>query len=89
MNISAFLLGIIATCSLTAALVFLKFWRRTRSPLFIAFAVAFFIEALNRLRTLFIARPNEGTPSIYLVRLFAFLIILAGILYENYGTNRK
>ena len=89
MTVYAFLLGVIATCSLTASLFFLKFWRRTRSPLFIALAAAFFIEALNRLRTLFIAKPNEGSPSIYVVRLFAFLLILSGILYENYGTGRK
>ncbi len=81
--IAAFLLGIIATCSLAAALFFLRFWRETRDSLFLAFAVAFFIEGLNRTSTLILKQPNEYTPWVYVVRLFAFLIILAGILNKN------
>jgi uncharacterized membrane protein HdeD (DUF308 family) len=81
--IEGFLLGIIVAASLIAALFFLKFWRRTRDPLFLAFAVAFAIEGINRLAFLFVERPNEGSPAIYVVRLLAFLIILAAILHKN------
>jgi hypothetical protein len=83
MGIESFLLGIIVTCSLTAGMFFLKFWRRTRDPLFLAFSLAFTIEGLNRTAILFLDHPNEGSPAIYLVRLFAFLIILAAILWKN------
>jgi hypothetical protein len=83
MGIESFLLGIIVTCSLTAGMFFLKFWRRTRDPLFLAFSLAFTIEGLNRTAILFLVHPNEGSPAIYLVRLFAFLIILAAILWKN------
>ena len=83
--IQGFLLGIIVTASLTAAVYFLKFWRRTRDPLFMAFAAAFTIEGLNRLTYLFLDSPNEGSPVIYVVRLLAFLIILVAIVRKNRG----
>jgi uncharacterized membrane protein HdeD (DUF308 family) len=85
--VEAFLLGVIATTSLTAGVFFLKFWRRTRDSLFLAFAIAFLIEGLNRIGFLLTAHPNEGSPWIYLVRLVAFLIILGAILHKNYGKS--
>jgi uncharacterized membrane protein HdeD (DUF308 family) len=78
-----FLLGIIVATSLIAALFFAKFWSRTRDPLFLAFALAFAAEGINRLAFLFLERPNEGRPAIYVVRLLAFLLILAAILWKN------
>lgn len=82
------MLGVIATTSITAAIFFLRFWKRTRDSLFLAFAVAFLIEGVNRIAVLEVERPNEGSPWTYVVRLIAFLIILAGILNKNYGTDR-
>lgn len=80
----AFLLGVIATSSLIAGVFFLKFWKKTRDSLFLAFGLAF-VEGLNRCAVLFLAKPNEGSPYIYIVRLLAFLLILAAILHKNYG----
>jgi len=88
LRLNAFLLGVIATTSITAAIFFLRFWKRTRDSLFLAFAVAFLIEGVNRIAVLEVERPNEGSPWTYVVRLIAFLIILAGILNKNYGTDR-
>jgi uncharacterized membrane protein HdeD (DUF308 family) len=88
LRLNAFLLGVIATTSITAAVFFLRFWKRTRDSLFLAFAVAFLIEGVNRIAVLEVERPNEGSPWTYVVRLIAFLIILAGILNKNYGTDR-
>jgi uncharacterized membrane protein HdeD (DUF308 family) len=81
--LEGFLLGIIVTASLTAAAFFLRFWRQTRDTLFLAFAAAFIIEGLNRISFLFVDRPNEGSPTIYLVRLIAFVLILAAIIRKN------
>ncbi len=83
MMIEGFLLGVIATGSLVAGTFFLKFWRKTRDFLFLAFGIAFLIEAINRVAFLFVASPNEGTASIYVVRLLAFLLILSGIIYKS------
>jgi len=88
MRAEVFLLGVIATTSVVASVFFLKFWKRTHDLLFLAFAVAFLIEGLNRIATLGVAHPNEGSPWIYSVRLFAFLIILVAILRKNFGSNR-
>jgi uncharacterized membrane protein HdeD (DUF308 family) len=83
--IDGFMLGVVATASLIAGLIFLKFWRDTRDSFFLAFAASFMIEGVNRVSYLLLDRPNEGTPWIYVVRLFSFLLILIAILRKNYG----
>ena len=85
--IEAFLLGVIATTSMTAGVFFLKFWTRTRDTFFFLFATSFLIEGVNRFATLFLARPNEGHPWIYFIRLLSLLLILAAILKKNYGKD--
>ena len=85
--ITGFLIGVIFATSIVAGLFFLKFWRRTGDILFLAFAAAFIVEGLNRLRFLFAEHPNEGSSSIYLVRLFAFMLIVVAIVLKN--RNRK
>ena len=80
-----FLIGVISTCSVVAGIFFLKFWRKTRDFLFLAFGAAFLIEGLNRAAVLLVSRPNQGHPLIYGVRLFVSLLILAAILKKNYG----
>ena len=86
--INGFLLGIIATASVTAGVFFLRFWRDTRDSLFLAFGVAFLIEGVNRSGMLLLSQPNEGRPWIYLIRFFAFLLILGGILNKNRQARR-
>ncbi len=80
---TGFMIGVIFTTSVVAGLFFLKFWRRTGDLLFLAFAVAFLTEGLNRARFLFLEHPNEGSPSIYFVRLVAFALIVAAIVFKN------
>ena len=82
--IEGFLLGVIATASITAGLFFLKFWRDTRDSFFLAFAASFIIEGLNRCGVLLLNKPNEGNPWVYLVRLLSLLLILGAILKKNY-----
>ena len=82
--IEEFLVGVIATASVTAGVFFLKFWKDTRDSFFLAFAASFIIEGLNRVTVLFLPRPNEGNPWIYVVRLVTFLLILFAILRKNY-----
>ena len=81
--INGFLLGVVATASVTAGIFFLRYWRDTRDQLFLAFGVAFVIEGCNRTAMLLLQQPNEGSPWVYLVRFFAFLLILAGIVNKN------
>lgn len=81
--IEGFLLGVIVTTSLTASLFFLKFWKQTRDVLFLGFAAAFLIEGINRTLRLFAENPAEASPSIYIVRGLAFLLLLGAIMYKN------
>ena len=82
--INGFLLGIIATASLTAGLFFLRFWKKSHDRLFLAFAAFFFIEVATRITLLGFERPNEGSPWIYLIRLAALIVLLAAIVAKNY-----
>jgi len=81
--IEGFLLGVIVTGSAVAAAYFFKFWRRTRDKLFLGFAAAFAIEALNRIGFLFLDSPNESNPLLYTIRLCSYLLILAAIINKN------
>jgi hypothetical protein len=83
--IDSFLTGVLATASLTVGVFFLRFWRESRDSFFLAFAASFVIEGLNRVSILWLPRPNEGSPRVYLIRLFASLLILGAILHKNYG----
>lgn len=89
----AFLLGIAATAAAVVALYFLKFWRKTRDELFLAFAGAFGVEAALRVTRFFILKaggpPGERTPLLYAIRLTASLLILMAILRKNIGRKSK
>ena len=77
------LLGAIAMGFLVCGVFFLRFWRDGRDRFFLLFAASFFVEGVNRLVLGTSARPSEGAPIIYLVRLLAFLLILAAIVDKN------
>lgn len=76
-------LGAVATLSLVAALFFLRFWRETRDRLYLFFAASFALEGLNRAALATRPDPSEGEPVFYLVRFFAFLLIIVAIVDKN------
>jgi len=78
-----FLLGVISSLSIVAALFFLRFWKRSGDAFFLIFAASFFIEGLNRAAVLFTPKPNEGNAWIYVIRLVSFLLIIFAILRKN------
>jgi len=80
---TAFLSGAITIGFLAAALFFLRFWKRTGDRLFIAFAIAFALLALNQALIIFIDIPLEERSLLYLLRLSAFAIILGSIWAKN------
>ncbi|MEO8595440.1 MAG: DUF5985 family protein [Candidatus Solibacter sp.] len=85
--VEGFLLGVIATSSITAGVFFLKFWKNTRDSFFLAFAASFVLEGLNRAAVLFAPRPNGPNSWTYLIRLLSLLLILAAILRKNSGDS--
>ena len=83
MIVAGFLLGMIVTASLVAALFFLKFWRESHDALFLAFAAFFFVEAFSRMVSLAQEHPNEASPWVYVVRFASAVWIIAAILRKN------
>ena len=78
--------GAIAMGYAVAGLFFLRFWRETRDRLFLIFAGAFCVLGLQRLALVFSRDMVEEHTGLYLVRLFAFLLILGAIVDKNRST---
>ena len=64
-------------------LFFLRFWRQTRDRLFLIFAMSFWLQGLQRLALAVTSPLFETDTGFYLVRLFAFLLILGAIVDKN------
>jgi len=84
-TLAAFAAGALTLGFLTVGLFFLKFWRRTRDGLFLTFAVAFALLALNQAAPVLLNIPSENQGYIYLLRLAAFVLIIAAVLQKNFG----
>lgn len=76
-----FLSGIIFASAVIAMLFFFDFWKRTRDPLFLLFGLAFSLFAVERLVMAFLNTGNEY--KVYLIRLLAFILIIAAIVQKN------
>lgn len=82
-HVANFFSGAIAMGFAVAALFFLRFWRRTKDGLFLAFAAAFLLMALNQALTSLLGLPQEERSWIYLLRLAAFSLLIIAILRKN------
>lgn len=80
---NSLILGAVAMASSIAALFFLRFWRQTRDPLFLLFALAFSVDALTRVALGLGSVSNEQEPLFYLARLVTFALILMAIIHKN------
>jgi hypothetical protein len=78
-----FLSGAIAMGYAIASLFFLRFWRRTRDRLFLAFAVAFLLLVLNSTLVSLSNVPIENRAVLYLLRLAAFSIIIGAVIQKS------
>ena len=78
-----YLFGVLTALSFVAGLFFVRYWRASRDRFFLFFAVAFW--ALGANWALLVGRDpsDEYTPYFYLLRLFAFLLILVAIVDKN------
>jgi hypothetical protein len=85
----AFYNGAAGVECLVAGLFFLRFWRRTRDGLFLAFAFAFWLLAANALLPSLLGRPAYSHSEVYLLRLAAFLLIILAIAGKNLGGRRR
>jgi hypothetical protein len=83
MTLYDFLSGAVAFGFFTCGLFFLRFWKRTRDQLFLAFALAFALLGTGQSILALGNIPTEERGSIYLLRLLAFALILIAILRKN------
>jgi hypothetical protein len=83
--LAAFAGGALTLGFLIVGLFFLRFWRRTRDGLFLAFALAFALLATNQAVPVLAGIPSENQGYVYLLRLAAFVLIIAAVLRKNIG----
>ena len=84
-----FLAGAVTLGFFVAAGFFLRFWRRTRDRLFLAFAAAFVLLAVNQALAAFLGAGDELTPYTYLLRVLGFMLILSAIVDKNVTSIRR
>ena len=85
-----FLSGAVTFGYLVAALFFARFWRKTGDRLFVAFAIAFVLLALNQALAQWLGAADERVGYTYLLRVLGFVLILAAIVDKNlFGGRRR
>lgn len=81
-----FISGIIAMGYFVLGLFFAKFWRQTRDAFFLMFASAFWLLTANQIAFTLSGSAQRETVWIYLLRLCAFVLIIAAIIRKNLRT---
>ena len=90
--IAASLLSGISLATFAASgLFFLKFWRASHDRFFLLFSIACWLIAFERMVAFFVipvhqpqqAESAEASSWVYLIRLSAFLVVLAAIYLKN------
>ncbi len=84
-----FMSGAVTMGYLVAAGFFARFWRQTADRLFLAFAAAFVLLALNQGLAQWIGAADERVGYTYLLRVLGFVLILAAIVDKNLRRGGK
>lgn len=82
-NLFAFGAGAIALGYVIGGVFFWRFWSRTKDSLFLVFAAAFGLMAVNQAVPTLLGIPTEEQSGVYLLRLAAFVLIIVAILRKN------
>jgi hypothetical protein len=83
-----FLAGAVTLGYSVAAVFFLRFWRKTADRLFLAFAAAFALLAVNQVLAAVLEFGDERTPYVYSLRVLGFLLILWAVIDKNLSGRR-
>lgn len=78
--------GACAISSAVIGLFFLRYWRVSADRLFAFFTAAFWLFAAHWVALAVVAPSDEERHWLYLVRLIAFVAIIAGIVDKNRRT---
>lgn len=85
--LSVFLSGAFMMGLAVASLIFLRSWRETRDPLFLGFAVAFCLMAIERVPLALFQQMKEPECFVYLLRLVGFGFLIFGIVRKNLSSR--
>jgi hypothetical protein len=80
---TTFLAGMEASGFLVAALLLLRFWRKTGDMLFVWFAGAFCLFALNQFLLTLLGEGAEEGGAAFMPRLLGFALLAAAIVAKN------
>jgi hypothetical protein len=78
-----FLSGMLMMANATVALFFVRYARTGGDRLFGYFAAAFAVMAVEQIGLIAVDTTRPWRHYVYLVRLLAFLLIIAGIIDKN------
>ena len=78
-----FIFGVLTGLAFACGLFFLRYWRSTSDRFFLFFAIAFWALGANWALLAGRDPTYEYVPYFYLLRLFAFLLILVAIIDKN------
>lgn len=84
-----FMLGMISMGAAVVALLFLRFWRSGRDRLFLWFAAAFALEAINRAAFAWEGARDEAAAPYLLARIVFFVFIMVGVIDKNLRARRS
>lgn len=82
------LAGMVSMASFVAGLMFLRYWRRSRDPLFVYFCLAFFVDGGVRVLQAVLTIEAAHEAYVYLPRLATFALIAWAIVDKNRRTGR-
>jgi len=82
---SAFFNGGLTLAALIAGLFFFHYHRLSQDRFFLLFGIAFVLLGVQWLLSGMFEIDDHARPFVYLVRLVAFLVILAAIVDKNRG----
>lgn len=79
----AFMRGGLTMGSFAAGLLFVRLWRQSADRLFLYFVAAFWLLAVHWAALAIVNPPVETRHHLFVVRLLAFVALIAGILDKN------
>lgn len=86
--LGTFLSGFGMGLYLVASLFFTRFWQRTHDRLFAGFAISFALLAIERAALLATWEADETKTWVYLIRMFAFLVLIFAVVDKNRASSR-
>jgi hypothetical protein len=84
-----FMSGAVTLAYVVASTYFVQFWKRTADRLFLAFALAFALLALNQLAVFVMGVDDERYNYAYILRVLGFVLILFAIVDKNIARRRR